>query len=93
MLYSEDKISLSMEQLKQAKAAIFDKKSLMVVTGNITQLEITIPNINVITKTEDEAVDLLRRRDAELLQMLKKGNILFGEEIIVGIIKKSISRF
>lgn len=93
LLYSAEKISLNIKQLKQAKAAIFDRNSLLVVTDSMTQVEITIPNVNVVTKTEDEAVDLLKRNDAELLQILKQGIVLFGEEKIVGIIKKAVSRF
>ena len=93
LLYSKDKTSLGIEQFKQAKAAIFDKNSLLVVKDNIAHLEFTIPDINVAIKTEDELVDLLRKKDAESLLILKKGIVLFGEEKIVEIIKKSVSRF
>jgi len=94
LLYTEEKQEkIDIEQLKQAKAAILDKKNLLLVTDNITVLDITIPNVNVIMKTEDEIVNLLRRKDTEMMQLLKKGIVLFGEEHVVHIIKKCTSRF
>ena len=93
LLYSEEKIDFDIEKLKQAKAAILDKKTLLLITDNITILDITIEGINVIVKTEDEITNLLRKRDAEMLQLLKKGIILFGEDKIIDIIKNCISRF
>ena len=93
LLYSEEKAEIDVNQLKQAKAAIFDKKSLFLITDNVTVIDISIPNIEVITKTEDEIIDLLRKKDLQTLQILKKGVVLFGEDKIVGIIKNCISRF
>src|SRR3989338_5018646 len=93
LLYSEEKISINVEQLKQAKAAIFDKKNLLLITDNITVLDISIPNVNVVSKTEDEFIDLLRKKDSETLQLLRKGIVLFGEDKVVEIIKQCISRF
>jgi len=93
LLYSDEKISLNIDQLKQAKAAIFDKKNLLLITDNVTVLSVDLHNVNVITKTEDEVIDLLRKKDQETLQLLRKGVVLFGEDIVVQIIKKSASRF
>ena len=94
LLYSEEKTEkINFEQLKQAKAAILDKKSLLLITDNMTVLDIVIPNLDVTAKTEDEIVDLLRRKDSEILQFLKKGIVLFGEDKVVDIIKKCIVRF
>ena len=93
LLFSDEKITLNIEQLKQAKAAIFDKKTLLLVTDSITVLDISIPNVNVIAKTEEEAIDLFRKRNQEMLQLLKKGIVLFGEDKIVEIIKNCTSRF
>src|SRR3989344_4053699 len=36
LLYSDEKISIDIEKLNQAKAAIFDKKNLLLITDNIT---------------------------------------------------------
>ena len=94
LLYSDEKIEkINVEQIEQAKAAILDKKNLLLITDNITVLEIIIPNFDVIIKTEDEIIDLFRKKDVQLLQILKKGIVLFGEEKIVEIIKSCISRF
>lgn len=94
LLYSDENIEkINIEQFKQAKAAIFDKKSLLIVTDNVTFLDITIPNIDVITKTEDEVIGLFRKKDSEMLQLLKKGIVLFGEDKVVEIIKNCVSRF
>ncbi len=94
LLYSDDKIEkINIELLKQAKAAIFDKKSLLLITDNVTVLDISIPNVEVIAKTEDEVVGLIRKKDSVMLQLLKKGIVLFGEDKFVGIIKNCISRF
>ena len=94
LLYSDDKIEkIDVEKIKQAKAGILDKKKLLLVTDNITTLDISIPNIDVITKTEDEIINLLRKKDSSTLQLLKKGIVLFGEDKIVDIIKNCISRF
>ena len=57
------------------------------------QFHISVPNIEVIVKTEDEVIGLLRKRDSGMLELLKKGIVLFGEEKIVEIIKNCVSRF
>ena len=94
LLYSEEKAEkVNLEQLKQAKAAILDKKNLHLVADNITTLDVSIPNVEVDAKTEDEIIDLLRKKDQAMLLLLKKGIVLFGEDKIVEIIKKCISRF
>ena len=93
LLYSDEKIDLNIEKLKQAKAVIFDKKTLLLITDNITILDISIPDVEVIVKTNDEVIELLRRKNSQLLQILKKGIVLFGEDKIVEIIKQCISGF
>ena len=93
LLYLDDKISMNSEQFKQAKAAISDKKNLLLIVDNVTVLNLTITNVNVITRTEEEFTDLLRRKDSESLQILKKGAVLFGEEKIADIIKNCAQRF
>src|SRR3989338_10307352 len=46
LVYSEEKQDkIISEQLKQAKAAVFDKKSLLIVADNISFSEISIPNV------------------------------------------------
>ena len=94
LLYSDEKFeNVNVEKIKQAKTAIFDKKTLLLITDNIAVLDVAIPNVNVIVKTEDEAIGLLRKKDSQILQILKKGVVLFGEDKVVEIIKNCISRF
>lgn len=94
LLYSDEKLErLNFEQLRHAKAAIFDKKNLLLIIDNVTIIDTTIPNVNVISKTEDEALILFRKKDQEILQVLRKGVVLFGEEKIVDIIKNSMTGF
>ena len=90
LIYSEEKIEkIEIEQIKQAKAAIFDRKTLLLVTDNVTILNISIPNVSIIVKTEDEVTALLRKKDAEMLQLLRKGVVVFGEDKIVEIIRRT----
>jgi len=93
LIYSEEKIMLDTGKFRQAKAAILDKNNLLVITDNLTFLDVSIPNIIFISKTEDEVIELLRKKDSLVLQLLKKGNVLFGETEIVRIIKNCVSRF
>lgn len=93
LLHSEEKIEFDFEKIKQAKAAIFDKKNLLLIADSVTIVDISVPNLNLIIKTEEEVIDLLRKKDSQTLQLLKNGIVLFGEEKIVQIIKNCISRF
>lgn len=93
LLYSDEKLSLNAEPFRHAKAAMFDRKNLLLIVDNVMVLNFTIPNVNIISKTEEELTDLLRRKDSEILQMLKKGAVLFGEEEFAGIIKNCAQRF
>lgn len=93
LLYSEEKINIDISKLTQANAAILHKESLLLVTDSMTTLDVAIPDYNITTKTDDELIELLRKKDYEALQLLKNGTILFGEEKIVEIIKKCVSRF
>jgi len=94
LLMSEQEMQkLNMDTFKGSKAAVFDNKTLLLVTDNVSVFDVLIPNVNVIMKTEDEMIALLRKKDSEMLQMLRKGIVLFGESKIVEIIKNSTSRF
>ena len=93
LLYSDEKISINAGQFKHAKSAIFDKKTLLLVTDNVTNIDASMPDVNVISKTEDEVTELLRKKDMEMLQFLKKGIVLFGEEKFVNIVKNCSGGF
>ena len=93
ILFSDEKISINSELFKQAKAAISDKKNLLLLVDQVTVLNLIIPNVNIILRSEEEFTDLLRRKDFESLQILKKGVVLFGEEKLADIIKNCAQRF
>ena len=87
------RVEIDIEKLTQAKAAIFDKKTLILVTDSVTTVEAEIPNVSVTVKTEEELMQLFRKKNPDVLNVLKKGIVLFGEEHVVEIIKNCISRF
>ena len=58
---------MKIEQIRQAKAAIFDEKTLLLITDNITALEITIPNTEVVIKTEDEVIGVKGKLSRKLV--------------------------
>jgi len=94
LAYSDEKYDkLDLEQLKQAKAVIFDKKNLLIVADNVSISEINVPNTNIITKTEEELMESFRKKDSDAMLILKKGVVLRGEELIVNAIKNSMTRF
>ena len=95
LVYSEEKQDkIISEQLKQAKAAVFDKKSLLIIVAdNSSFSEISVPNAAVIIKTEEELNESFRKKDSDALQILKKGIVLHGEELIVKAIRNSMPRF
>src|SRR3989344_3589803 len=47
----------------------------------------------IVLLYSEEKTDLLRKKDAQMLQILKNGVVLFGEGKVVAIIKKCISGF
>ena len=94
LLYSEERLEkIETEKLRQANAAILDKKTLLLITDNVSTLDISIPDIDVTIKTEDEIIESLRKKESAALNLLKNGAVLFGEDKIVEIIKKCVSRF
>ena len=93
LLFSDEKISINSELFKQAKAAISDKKNLLLLVDQVTVLNLIIPNVNIILRSEEEFTDLLRRKDFDSLHILKKGVVLFGEEKLADIIKNCAQRF
>ncbi len=94
LLHSDDLTDkINIEQIRQAKSAIIDKKTLLLITDSIRIADLQIQNVNVIVKTEEEITSLLRKKDADTFQLLKKGTVLFGEEVIIGIIKNCIQKF
>ena len=94
LLYSDGKFrQLDIQKFRDAKTAIFDNKTLWLISEHSANSESQIPGIAITFKTEDEFVSLLRGKDNSSLQILSNGVVLFGEEKIVEMIKKSIYRF
>ena len=79
---------------KESKSVMFDGKSLLVVTNNSDVVKDIcyreLKEIKVICKSEEEFTDALRAKDANVLEVLEQGNVLFGEELVIESIKKVV---
>ena len=75
---------------KESKAAIFDGKRLLIITSSEDSVKDIcykeFKGVDAICKSEDEFVNGLK--ETEISEILEKGNVLYGEELIVGLIKK-----
>jgi len=84
----------SSEIEKEGRAAVFDGKSLLVVTNNADSVNDICyrdhKEIKVICKDESEFNDCLAGKDKEVLDIFEKGNVIFGEELILDSIKRAI---
>lgn len=83
---------------KIAKAIFFDKKNVLYVIDNMADrsdytADVELANVNVIVKTEEEFIESIRRREPEIMQIIKNSNVIFGEEFVIGVIKKFTERF
>ncbi|MBU1004454.1 MAG: hypothetical protein KJ561_01360 [Nanoarchaeota archaeon] len=87
--YAVGKIDVS-EIEKESKAALFDGKKLLAVTNSSDKVKDICykKNIDAVCKTEEEFVSALKGKEKEVLLILEKGNVLFGEELIIEMIKK-----
>jgi len=79
---------------KESKAAVFDSKRLLVITSNEdTVKDICYRNfkeIKVICKGEEEFFEALRGKERGILEILEKGNVLFGEDLVLNSIKRAM---
>lgn len=78
---------------KNAKAILFDKKNVLFVTDNVVVSDFAVEGYNVVVKNADDFIDSLRRREPFLMDILRKSNVVFGEEFVVDVIKSLIQRF
>ena len=89
--YYEFKIDVK-DIVTESKAAIFDGKNLFVVTHDGDKVKDicykTLKNVNVICKNEEEFRLLLKDKDKETLEILEKGNVLFGEQLVIDVIRE-----
>ena len=78
---------------KESKAAIFDGKKLLVITISADAVKDIcyrdFKGIEVICKEEGGFVEALRNKDKVVLEILEKGNVLYGEELVVNMIKEA----
>lgn len=76
----------------ESRAAISDGKIILVITNNTDRVKDIcyrdLKNMEVICKNEEEFINALREKDKDVLGILEKGNVLFGEEIVIDGIKK-----
>ncbi len=79
------------QKIKGFKSAILHKKNLLLITDSISSIQ--LPDYNVDIKTVEEFTDLLRKKDKNSLEIVSEGIVLFGEEVIVLIIKNCIFGF
>src|SRR3989344_634581 len=68
-----------MKLKESAKSILYDRKNALVVADNVSSLNISIENVNVIVKTEDEFIESIKRREPEVMQAIKNSNVIFGE--------------
>lgn len=77
---------------KESKASIFDGRRLLVVTSNDDIVkDICYRNfkeIKVICKGEEEFIDALMNKKKDVLEILERGNVLFGEDLVLDSIKR-----
>jgi len=70
----------------EASAAIVEGKKILAITNNADNVkDICQSYSEVVCKSEEEFIEMLRNKDTS---MLEKGNVLFGEDIIVEAIRK-----
>ncbi len=78
---------------KESKSAIFDGKNLLVITSDkeavrdICMRELN--NINLTCIYEEEFVGALKSKE-EIREIIRKGDVLFGEDIVINAIEEAI---
>lgn len=77
---------------KESKAAVFDGKRLLAVTNNSDNVKDIcyrdFKEIKVICKGEEEFIEALKNKEKDVLDVIEKGNVLFGEDLVMNSIKK-----
>ncbi len=77
---------------KESRAAVFDGKRMLVVTSSADIVQDicyrSFKEIKVVCKGEEELIEALMNKEKEVLEILEHGNVLYGEELIVDLIKR-----
>tara|TARA_Y100000310_G_scaffold258915_1_gene267460 strand:- start:1590 stop:2099 length:510 start_codon:yes stop_codon:yes gene_type:complete len=83
--------SIDLEDKKSGSSfAIYDKKRVLFLSDSS---DIDLGDVEVVVKTEEEFVNAVKEKDDEILSILRDGNVIFGEESLLEIIKKFNDRF
>lgn len=75
------------------KLAVFDNKNLLVVTDNASNVEdycSRFKEIDAIVINEDEFTEKIKSKDTGILQILNRGDVVYGENYFIEIIKRGI---
>lgn len=87
------KIEVS-ELEKESKAVIFEGKRIVAITSNPDRVKdicySNLKEIKVICKGEEEFAEALRNKEKDVLDILEKGDVLFGEGLILDSIKRAM---
>lgn len=79
---------------KESRAALSDGKNMIVITSNEDSIKDICYNdlkdVKVVCKSEEGFLEDLRNKEEDVLKVLEKGNVLFGEELIVDCIKRAM---
>ncbi len=82
----------SSEIEKESRAAVFDGKNLLVITSNPDRVNDIcyrdLKDIKVNCFDEGKFEDGLAGKERGILDILENGNVLFGEDLILDIIKR-----
>ncbi|MBW2975007.1 hypothetical protein KY366_04790 [Candidatus Woesearchaeota archaeon] len=77
---------------KESRAAVFDGKRLLAITSNEDYVKDIcyreLKEVKVVCVGEEEFSDALRDRDKDVISILEKGCVLFGEDIVLDAIKR-----
>jgi len=75
---------------EDVKAAIFDGKNLLLISDEETIARVP-DKIRAVVMSENSFIENIKAKDKAVLELIKNGKVLFGEEIIVNSIKKKIA--
>ncbi|MBW2989736.1 hypothetical protein KY358_05470 [Candidatus Woesearchaeota archaeon] len=86
---------MDMDELKEAgRAAAFDGKNILVVANDKEKAKdicyTSFKGIKAICRKEEELIGDLRDDESEASAILRKGNVLFGEELVLSVIKRAV---
>src|SRR3989338_100882 len=85
--------NISIKELEnEAKAALFDGKEAIIITNSPDNANAICSKMEIKCSclSEDEFLEMLKVKDENVIHIIQKGNVLFGEEQVINLIKKVI---